>query len=117
MQIQLVRGIVGNVLSSRPELYALPGLSEVNGNGGDKINKQAQRMLRELAKQFAPGEDIVGEMVRSSPGKRKAGKVKSDGDEPTTPTKKPRASAKKAVKEKDVKPDVVDELESEEGSP
>ncbi|EIW70345.1 hypothetical protein TREMEDRAFT_60835 [Tremella mesenterica DSM 1558] len=57
--VDLVRGIVGIVLSSRMELYDRPSLRPVANNGGDRINKKTQSLLKAWAKSVPGAEKVV----------------------------------------------------------
>ncbi|WVR07089.1 hypothetical protein IAU60_004128 [Kwoniella sp. DSM 27419] len=52
----MFRGIVTLVLNNRSSLYAIPQVSGVNGNGGDRINKKVQQVLKKVCEgQGVPG--------------------------------------------------------------
>lgn len=55
------------LLASRSQLYAHPGLADVNGHGGDKINKKTQHALKVLATGLGvtKGAEIVQEEMES----------------------------------------------------
>lgn len=50
IKVELYRGILELTLPNRSQLYSRPGLSDVNGHGGDTINRKLQQALRELGK-------------------------------------------------------------------
>lgn len=93
------------VLSNRSIIYSTPELSEVSGNGGDRINKKIQQALKRLIQ--VPGAEgiLQEELEKGKTGKRKSGGSSTE----STPTKKKRVGGKKVKEEEE-----VDELESED---
>ena len=85
-------------MTNRSILYAEPSLAGVNYNGGDRINKKTQQLLRKLADEVLGGDDIIKEALAStksskggksqkSPGKDK-GRKDNDTSPKTTPKKR-----------------------------
>jgi hypothetical protein len=48
-ELAVIRGIISNTLISRPTFYAIPELSNVANNRGDRINKKLQQVLKSMA--------------------------------------------------------------------
>lgn len=65
------------VIRSRSDLYHIPELTEVAGNGGSIINQKTQQLLRKLvAVANVGGGDLVGDAVGKGKGSPKKGKGK-----------------------------------------
>jgi hypothetical protein len=76
--------LIFHVLASRPTLYAAPELQGVSGNGGDKINKKTQQLLKKLCGQVSGAEMIVDEEVKKLSKGKQGGKASpAKGGSPT----------------------------------
>lgn len=82
-----MRAIVQTIIADRPAIYATPDLADINGNGGDRINKKISQVLKKMleANGVAAGGAMVSEEVarlsRSKKGENTAASPKK------TPTK------------------------------
>ncbi|KAK6910078.1 hypothetical protein I203_104107 [Kwoniella mangroviensis CBS 8507] len=80
----LLRGIIRQSLIHRSDIYQLPGLEGVSENGGDRINKKLQSILKKLSEKY-PG--MVDEELKSL-GRSRTKNGNSNGI--TTPTSSPK---------------------------
>ena len=102
-QADVYRNIIRIILSSRPEIYASPNLSEVNNNGGDRINKKVQQILKKMAD--GSGLPGAGGMIQeeiAKLGRMKKGPGGGVGSAPSSPKKgngKPSPGKKRKVEE------------------
>nr|XP_019011134.1 uncharacterized protein I206_04446 [Kwoniella pini CBS 10737]OCF49915.1 hypothetical protein I206_04446 [Kwoniella pini CBS 10737] len=78
---ELLRAIVRITLQNRPTIYATSILQEVNNNGGDRINKKIQQLLKKLCESQVGSQDIVGEEVK------KIGKSRNENTGTPSPKK------------------------------
>ena len=121
-------------MANRATLYADPALADVNNNGGDRINKKTQQILRKLTDGMPGAEHAIKDAATAgkakgrggkkegtvSPGKKKAngaggsgsGTGSAGGSASSTPKKRNKI-AKSDSEVDELADDVKDELERE----
>lgn len=64
----MVQACITMLLTNRSNLYAFPDLAHVSGNGGDRINKKLQQMLRMLERSVDKGHGMTAAAVAALKG-------------------------------------------------
>jgi hypothetical protein len=62
-KIALFRKLVSNALHHRAEFYADPSLAAWSSNGGDKINKKLQQLLKKFEASIPGAGEVVNQEV------------------------------------------------------
>ncbi|WRT66418.1 uncharacterized protein IL334_003374 [Kwoniella shivajii] len=92
---EVIRGIIKSTLSNRSEIYSYPALSGVSDNGGDRINKKIQQILKKLCDTYPGFQGMVEEEVKNM------AKGKSTGNGTPSPKKNGSTPKKRKVKDED----------------
>jgi hypothetical protein len=80
--VTLFRQLVASALASRATFYSNPDLAPWSSNGGDRINKKIQQLLRKVGAEIPGAKEVVTEELAKI-GRGGGGKGKTP-----TPTKK-----------------------------
>ena len=97
----LFRQLVASTLASRATFYSNPDLAPWSSNGGDRINKKIQQLLRRVGAGIPGAKEVVNEELAKI-GRGGGGKGKTP-----TPTKK--GGKKRKVESEDEKEKVKEE--------
>lgn len=90
----VVQHIVHTALVNRPTLYAIPALTGVSNNGGDRINKKLQAILGALVRQYPGAEGLVKAEIANLTSGRKKGGASSKNRKDSRPAKRKRVVKK-----------------------
>ena len=94
-QDSLLRVLVQTILAGRPAIYATPQLAEVNKNGGDRINKKIQQILKKMLE--ANGVEDASGLVQDEVAK--VGRSKKGPGGTPSPKKTPTKGKKRKMLE------------------
>ena len=97
----LFRQLVASTLASRATFYTNPDLAPWSSNGGDRINKKIQQLLRKVGAGIPGAKEVVTEELAKI-GRGGGGKGKTP-----TPTKK--GGKKRKVESEEEKDDIKEE--------
>ncbi len=76
-QALILRAITASVLASRRGIYATPGLEDVAGNGGSRVNQRVQQMLKKMCAAYGVAGVVEDEVAAASgKGQAEGGSVK-----------------------------------------
>ncbi|WVF71497.1 hypothetical protein IAT40_006303 [Kwoniella sp. CBS 6097] len=84
----VLRGMITQVLLHRSDIYAIPELSGVADNGGDRINKKIQQVLKKVCEGYPGANGLVEEVVKGLKGSKAATDGHGGGSVPNTPKKR-----------------------------
>ncbi|WWC89276.1 uncharacterized protein L201_004197 [Kwoniella dendrophila CBS 6074] len=101
---EVIRAIIQTTLINRSTIYSLPSLQGVSDNGGDRINKKIQQILKKMCDSYPGSQGIVEEEVKNV--------SKNKNNSKTTPS--PKNSPKKSPKNKKRKVEQEDEEDEKE---
>jgi hypothetical protein len=99
--VTLFRQLVASTLASRATFYSDPDLAPWSSNGGDRINKKIQQLLRKVGAGIPGAKEVVTEELAKI-GRGGGGKGKTP-----TPTKK--GGKKRKVESEDEEAEIKEE--------